>query len=235
MIGFSTVGAVFKILGFRMGLLAKAKFIVLVAVRDALRTNTSMIKVLRNQLVLERLIAKDMPPEDAGKQPDDAERTALINWLKGVRTREANKNAGDQHQAGTAGPATGSVRPGSADQQKPGSTESGLAQPDTRYQEEEDHKRTRSMEPAPGGTHTTSQRKRRTRKCSTSANRKHKTRERWTSSDQEAQEQHQKVQEQNQEAQIQETQDEQQSRSIEPAPTRMRGTRTSVMALVFQG
>ena len=47
------------------------------------------------ELVLERLIAKDMPPEDAGKQPDDAERTALINWLKGVRTREANKNAGD--------------------------------------------------------------------------------------------------------------------------------------------
>jgi hypothetical protein len=45
-------------------------------------------------LVLERLLAKQMPPTGA-KQPPSQQRTALINWIRAVRTYEASRNAGD--------------------------------------------------------------------------------------------------------------------------------------------
>jgi mono/diheme cytochrome c family protein len=45
-------------------------------------------------LVLERVAAKQMPPK-GGKQPSDAERQALVDWIRSVRTTEAKKNAGD--------------------------------------------------------------------------------------------------------------------------------------------
>ncbi|HEY4259775.1 MAG TPA: DUF1587 domain-containing protein, partial [Schlesneria sp.] len=46
-------------------------------------------------LVLERLNAGDMPPEDAKSQPTAESRTAMIEWIENVRTVEAQRNAGD--------------------------------------------------------------------------------------------------------------------------------------------
>jgi hypothetical protein len=46
------------------------------------------------ELVLERLHAKEMPPEDA-RQPEPAERAAVVAWIRELRDREAERNAGD--------------------------------------------------------------------------------------------------------------------------------------------
>ena len=47
------------------------------------------------QLVLERLDAKEMPPEDAQRQPTAEERQAVIGWIRAFRKHEAERNAGD--------------------------------------------------------------------------------------------------------------------------------------------
>ena len=44
--------------------------------------------------ILERLVAKEMPPESA-PQPKPAERAAIIVWIRELRDREAKRNAGD--------------------------------------------------------------------------------------------------------------------------------------------
>lgn len=46
-------------------------------------------------LVLERLEAQEMPPEDTKKQPTAEERQAVITWIKTFRSREAARSAGD--------------------------------------------------------------------------------------------------------------------------------------------
>jgi hypothetical protein len=45
--------------------------------------------------VLERLQAREMPPETAKRQPSPEERAAVIAWLRGLRDREARRHAGD--------------------------------------------------------------------------------------------------------------------------------------------
>lgn len=46
-------------------------------------------------VVLEKLEEREMPPEKGKKFPSDAERTAVVEWIRGVRSHEARKNAGD--------------------------------------------------------------------------------------------------------------------------------------------
>src|SRR6185312_6464365 len=46
------------------------------------------------QLVLERLAAEEMPPEDA-KQPAAEERAGVVAWIKAMRDEEARRHAGD--------------------------------------------------------------------------------------------------------------------------------------------
>ncbi len=46
------------------------------------------------ETVLDRLHAKEMPPEDA-RQPEAGERTAVIAWIRQLRDREAERTAGD--------------------------------------------------------------------------------------------------------------------------------------------
>src|SRR5947208_2846049 len=46
-------------------------------------------------LVLERLEAKEMPPDDAKKQPTAEERQTVAAWIKTFRSREAARSAGD--------------------------------------------------------------------------------------------------------------------------------------------
>ncbi len=46
-------------------------------------------------LVLERLEAGEMPPEKAPRQPTEAGRRAVIDWIGALRDHEARKNAGD--------------------------------------------------------------------------------------------------------------------------------------------
>lgn len=48
----------------------------------------------RWELVRERLHADEMPPNDA-KQPQPAERAAVIEWIRDLRAREAASHAGD--------------------------------------------------------------------------------------------------------------------------------------------
>ena len=55
---------------------------------DAVRDHT------RWALLAERLIAKEMPPKGL-KQPSDAERQQVIDWVDSMRRNEARKNAGD--------------------------------------------------------------------------------------------------------------------------------------------
>lgn len=45
--------------------------------------------------VLERLEAKEMPPEDAPRLPEPGERAAVVAWIRDLRDRESEKNAGD--------------------------------------------------------------------------------------------------------------------------------------------
>lgn len=47
------------------------------------------------EVVLERLEANEMPPEDSTTLPTAIERTAVIRWIRALRTHDANRNAGD--------------------------------------------------------------------------------------------------------------------------------------------
>jgi hypothetical protein len=64
-----------------------------------LKSDRSIQAILKNarhwELVLDRLKAKEMPPEDATRQPTADERTAMIIWLRDLLDREAARNAGD--------------------------------------------------------------------------------------------------------------------------------------------
>ncbi len=78
-----------------------------------LSRDLSIVGIIKNmhhwETVLERLEANDMPPESAAKQPGKVERAAVIAWLRELRDREAEKNAGDPGivlRAGSATPST---------------------------------------------------------------------------------------------------------------------------------
>src|SRR5579859_3511559 len=47
------------------------------------------------QLVVERLNAEEMPPKDAARRPSPEERAAVVAWIRDLRDREAERNAGD--------------------------------------------------------------------------------------------------------------------------------------------
>ena len=47
------------------------------------------------EIVLQRLVAREMPPEEAKRQPDAAQRAAAIEWIRALRRHDANRNAGD--------------------------------------------------------------------------------------------------------------------------------------------
>jgi hypothetical protein len=47
------------------------------------------------ELVLERLQANEMPPEEAKHQPEPVERAAVVAWIRELRDRETRKTAGD--------------------------------------------------------------------------------------------------------------------------------------------
>jgi mono/diheme cytochrome c family protein len=47
------------------------------------------------ELAFERVHAKEMPPETSTKQPTAEERDAVVKWFRDLRTREAEKHAGD--------------------------------------------------------------------------------------------------------------------------------------------
>ena len=47
------------------------------------------------QLVLERLEAEEMPPDDAPRKPTDTERSTIVKWLRTLRDDEARRHAGD--------------------------------------------------------------------------------------------------------------------------------------------
>lgn len=46
-------------------------------------------------LVLDRLEAQEMPPEDADKLPDEKLTAKVLSWIKRLRRSEADRNAGD--------------------------------------------------------------------------------------------------------------------------------------------
>ena len=47
------------------------------------------------EIVLERLEAGEMPPEDADPRPSDELRRSVVKWIKDLRRFEAQRNAGD--------------------------------------------------------------------------------------------------------------------------------------------
>jgi mono/diheme cytochrome c family protein len=47
------------------------------------------------QAILERLEAKEMPPEDAKRQLADVDRKMLIDWIRGFHADQAKRNVGD--------------------------------------------------------------------------------------------------------------------------------------------
>jgi len=49
----------------------------------------------RLELVLEKLVAKAMPPKKAQPRPSDLQRQAVIEWIRRLRREEADRNAGD--------------------------------------------------------------------------------------------------------------------------------------------
>ncbi|MCI0540594.1 MAG: DUF1587 domain-containing protein, partial [Verrucomicrobiales bacterium] len=49
----------------------------------------------RWDIVLEKLKAQEMPPEEAKQQPASALRLSVIDWIQATRRHEAQKNAGD--------------------------------------------------------------------------------------------------------------------------------------------
>jgi hypothetical protein len=60
------------------------------------RTAADVAKNFRTwETVAERLEAEEMPPEKAPRQPTAAERQAVIKWIRELRDREAERNAGD--------------------------------------------------------------------------------------------------------------------------------------------
>jgi hypothetical protein len=59
-------------------------------------TVAGIVKNIRHwEAVLERLRSEEMPPEDAPRFPDAKERAAAIAWIRELRDREAERNAGD--------------------------------------------------------------------------------------------------------------------------------------------
>jgi hypothetical protein len=62
--------------------------------RDATLTAVAE-HIARWQLVLERLQAQEMPPEEAPRQPEPGERAAVIAWIAELRDREVRRTAGD--------------------------------------------------------------------------------------------------------------------------------------------
>ncbi len=64
-----------------------------------LSRDSSVAAITRNarqwELVLQRLQAREMPPEEASRHPEAGERSAVIAWLRDLRDREAERNAGD--------------------------------------------------------------------------------------------------------------------------------------------
>lgn len=64
-----------------------------------LSDDASPIQVVRHyktwDLVSDRLVARDMPPQVSDLQPTDRERQAVIEWIKAVRKEHADLNAGD--------------------------------------------------------------------------------------------------------------------------------------------
>ena len=46
-------------------------------------------------LLMERLVAKQMPPSEITKRPSTKQSEAVISWIRDVRLYEANRNAGD--------------------------------------------------------------------------------------------------------------------------------------------
>ena len=47
------------------------------------------------ELVLDMLAEGEMPPEDEEKQPTPEARAEIVEWIRAIRTREAERNAGD--------------------------------------------------------------------------------------------------------------------------------------------
>jgi mono/diheme cytochrome c family protein len=64
-----------------------------------LSRDTTAAAVVKNakewELILDKLHAKEMPPEQSKKQPTEAERGEVMKWIREVRAREAEKHAGD--------------------------------------------------------------------------------------------------------------------------------------------
>lgn len=64
-----------------------------------LTRDATMAEIAKNmahwEQVLTRVEEKEMPPEDAKRQPKPQERAAVVAWLREVRDREAERNAGD--------------------------------------------------------------------------------------------------------------------------------------------
>lgn len=60
---------------------------------------TSLAAVVKDvrvwETVLERIEAGEMPPEKAPRQPSDAQRRAVVDWIRELRDDEARRNAGD--------------------------------------------------------------------------------------------------------------------------------------------
>ena len=56
----------------------------------------SVVKDLKHwKLVLEKLEANEMPPDDAPVHPSGKQRRAVIEWVRAVRTDQAQRHAGD--------------------------------------------------------------------------------------------------------------------------------------------
>ncbi len=51
--------------------------------------------IRRWEQVLERVHAREMPPEDAARLPKEEERARVVAWLRELRENEAKRNAGD--------------------------------------------------------------------------------------------------------------------------------------------
>lgn len=47
------------------------------------------------QAILERIEAKEMPPDDAKRQPKDTERQVLIDWIRSFHADQVTRHAGD--------------------------------------------------------------------------------------------------------------------------------------------
>ncbi|MCE9531709.1 MAG: DUF1587 domain-containing protein, partial [Planctomycetes bacterium] len=64
-----------------------------------LSRDTTVAAIVKNfghwELALDRIQSKEMPPAEAASQPKPEERAAVVEWLRDLRTREADKNAGD--------------------------------------------------------------------------------------------------------------------------------------------